>query len=313
MTRAREWLWRYAPAEAAAIAGATLSAIVFGWFAEAAVVAYAATIGEAIAFYGVLYLRDGAGWRTARNLMWEFGPAEVLDLLLIRPLAMYAGARLLGNFVTGVLAGKVAADAVFYTIAIISYETRKWLRRRADWIALEDSVAATNDLDSGVCEITVAGQLDLQGAGILRTAVLKSLAEQPLALLIDLAAVEVTDPVPLLVLPALNRRAVADCGLHLRCHVAAEQANAPFIRHVLGRQVDGVRQPCGRSGDRPGRIRGLPPDTRALRAGRESADPRPVRRRRGLLSVGPARSHRRRADHHVGAGHERPSAYRPVL
>ena len=56
--RAREWLGRYAPAEAAATLGALLAAGVAGWFGVAAATAYAGAIGEAIAFYAVVFVRD---------------------------------------------------------------------------------------------------------------------------------------------------------------------------------------------------------------------------------------------------------------
>lgn len=133
--RAREWLGRYAPAEAAATLGAVLAASVAGWFGVPAATAYAGAIGEAVAFYAVLFIRDQrrwirctggrAPWRTLRDLLMEFGPAELLDTFAVRPLAMYVGVVFVGDMVTGVLLGKVAADVVFYTLAIIGYEVRR--------------------------------------------------------------------------------------------------------------------------------------------------------------------------------------------
>jgi hypothetical protein len=113
--RVREWFARYAPAEA----GAT---------------AYAGAVGDGVGFYGVLFVRDlrrqprrsrGRLARTVRALVVEFGPAELLDSFVVRPLAMYLAAKWLGHATAGVLAGKVAADAVFYAVAIIGYELRK--------------------------------------------------------------------------------------------------------------------------------------------------------------------------------------------
>ncbi len=133
--RAREWLGRYAPAEVAATLGALLGAGVAAWFGGAAATAYAGAIGEAIAFYAVVFVRDqrrssrrsgdGSPWRTLRGLLMEFGPAELVDTFAVRPLAMYLATVLIGHVATGVLVGKVAADVVFYTLAIIGYEIRR--------------------------------------------------------------------------------------------------------------------------------------------------------------------------------------------
>jgi hypothetical protein len=60
--------------------------------------------------------------RTALALFAEFGPAEALDSLLVRPVCMYTGPFLTGGVASGSLLGKIAADAVFYTVAIVSYE-----------------------------------------------------------------------------------------------------------------------------------------------------------------------------------------------
>ncbi|HEU5486150.1 MAG TPA: type III PLP-dependent enzyme, partial [Microlunatus sp.] len=106
------------------------------------VAAYASALGEGIGFYaGYLvtrYLReDIAGPRRRRwavilaAAVVEFGPAEILDTVLVRPAAMFIGAWTTGNVVAGVLIGKVVADLVFYGLAITSYEmlVRRFLRR----------------------------------------------------------------------------------------------------------------------------------------------------------------------------------------
>ena len=56
------------------------------------------------------------------DLVLEFGAAEALDSLLLRPALMYAGMLLAPNRALGVVAGKLAADLVFYVPTIISYE-----------------------------------------------------------------------------------------------------------------------------------------------------------------------------------------------
>ena len=124
------WIVRYLPAElvgtAAMVIGGMLATM---WTDVPALIALAALIGEIIGFYLVLavtiYLeqvqvaatRRGAIGRTAMLLVAEFGAAELLDTLLVRPAALLLGVRLLPDPVWGVLVGKIAADIVFYAIA----------------------------------------------------------------------------------------------------------------------------------------------------------------------------------------------------
>jgi len=60
-----------------------------------------------------------------RNLIIEFGPAEILDVIAVRPFFMYLIPTLVGNFIVGTFIGKTIADAIFFAIAIIMYELRK--------------------------------------------------------------------------------------------------------------------------------------------------------------------------------------------
>ena len=127
--RVRTWLARYAPAEAAGLAGAVLTAGAADRLGVAVVTAYAGAIGETLAFYLVIVTRDvrrrpasTSVPRTLRDLAVEFAPAEVLDTFVVRPAAMYVAPLLLGSMAVGVIAGKIAADVVFYALAIISLE-----------------------------------------------------------------------------------------------------------------------------------------------------------------------------------------------
>jgi hypothetical protein len=75
---------------------------------------------------------------TARDLTVEFGPAEVFDSVLLRPLLMYAGPVVTGQFIAGTLLGKLLADVAFYAFAITGYEVRKRLfkhERASDRVA----------------------------------------------------------------------------------------------------------------------------------------------------------------------------------
>ena len=133
MKRAREWLRRYLPAEIAATLGALLGAwlgrLLFG---HAGATALSAAIGESVLFYVYLFTRDLRRERrvmlTVRNLMLEFGPAELLDGFMLRPLAMYLGPQLVNHLAVGVILGKVTADVTFYALAIVGYELRRKFR-----------------------------------------------------------------------------------------------------------------------------------------------------------------------------------------
>jgi hypothetical protein len=135
------WLRRYLPAEALGVAALLLGALTT--LAVTGNVLLAALAGgwlEALAYYGVLIVR--ALWSceritprlaltTLRNLVLEFGPAELLDSVLVRPAALAGGLAFAPNPVLGVLAGKLAADMVFYLPTILSFEAL----RRANGLA----------------------------------------------------------------------------------------------------------------------------------------------------------------------------------
>ena len=139
----REWVKRYAPAEIFATIGAVIGAsAVFLLTQNRIASAYAGAIGDSICFYVVIFIRDTIASVTqhrsnnkkynalilakdARNILIEFGPAEILDTLVIRPFLMYFFSLYAGNFAFGILLGKISADIVFYFPAIISYELRK--------------------------------------------------------------------------------------------------------------------------------------------------------------------------------------------
>ena len=128
------WLVRYLPAEIVGTAAMVLAGLVVTiWTDNPAVIALAALVGEIIGFYTVLAItiyaeqvqvsqtaRVAMG-RTGLLLVAEFGIAEVLDTLLIRPAALMLGVWLLPDPLWGLLAGKIVADIVFYAIAAGSF------------------------------------------------------------------------------------------------------------------------------------------------------------------------------------------------
>jgi hypothetical protein len=136
------WIKRYGPSEVAGIA----MALGGSWLVQQAsgsVIAatYGASFGEALGFYDSLVTREmiqGAYFagarrapygasemiRTWRGLLLEFGPAELLDTGLIRPLAMALCTGLLG-WGLGIVAGKILADVAFYLPVIWVYARRR--------------------------------------------------------------------------------------------------------------------------------------------------------------------------------------------
>jgi hypothetical protein len=131
-SRIRVWLRRYLPAEivgtSAALAGAVFAAR--GGTGDAVV---AASWAEAIGFYlfvtGRELLRSGAVLAAVRDVVAEFGVAELADTIFLRPLLMYAFVEPLGALIPGVIVGKLVADLLFYGLAIPAYELRERARR----------------------------------------------------------------------------------------------------------------------------------------------------------------------------------------
>jgi hypothetical protein len=142
----REWVRRYLPCEIAGttceFGGAGIAYLLTGSFAAAAIVA---TVGASLGYYAAAY---GAAVRTTyrehshlprtqraltanglalRSIAVEFGPAEVIDSLIVRPLAFYLGPILFGGMVAGWIFAKLVADVGFYVLAIFSYERFKGL------------------------------------------------------------------------------------------------------------------------------------------------------------------------------------------
>jgi hypothetical protein len=139
--RVVEWVRRYLPCEIAGwvgeLGGAAATYWLTGSFAAAVVVG---TIGASAGYYAAAYV-NAVRWsyRARRDRAWparllianflalrsiaiEFGPAEVIDSVIVRPLLLYAGPFLFGNVLVGWIIGSVVADIAFYGLAIFSYE-----------------------------------------------------------------------------------------------------------------------------------------------------------------------------------------------
>ena len=132
--KALEWVRRYLPNEIASsvaeLGSATVVYLSTGSWAAAAVVA---TVFASVGYYATAYV-NAVRWSIAehgfaqanllalRSIAIEFGPAEVIDSLAIRPVTLYLGPVLTGSPVVGLILGKVAADVGFYGCTILSYE-----------------------------------------------------------------------------------------------------------------------------------------------------------------------------------------------
>jgi hypothetical protein len=136
--RALSWVRRYLPAELVATPSALLCAWGAGaWTGSTVAAAVAGAWGESLGFYGLMLARElrrrgrlHALPAVVRDLVLEFGPAEALDTLLVRPAFMHLGLTLLPDPVLGLVAGKLAADVGFYAPAIASFELLGYLRAR---------------------------------------------------------------------------------------------------------------------------------------------------------------------------------------
>ena len=124
------WIARYLPAEVAGTAAMVIGGLLASaWTTATPLIALAALVGEIVGFYAVLavtiYLeqvpvtatRRRTLGRTGMLLVAEFGAAELLDTFLVRPAALMLGIWLVPDPVWGMLAGKAAADIVFYAVA----------------------------------------------------------------------------------------------------------------------------------------------------------------------------------------------------
>ena len=143
--RVKGWAVRYLPLE---VLG-TIAALVAAWAAyeasgSTAVAAIAGSLGESIGYYALVVVRAARGhaasarvralpgvthrarttaWLTVRSVAAEFGPAELVDTLVVRPALLWAASAIWGAAAVAWLVGKLAADVVFYTVAIVSFET----------------------------------------------------------------------------------------------------------------------------------------------------------------------------------------------
>ena len=146
LQKIKELFRRYLPAEIVgtltAIGAASITHVFSG---NPVFIAYIATFGEAIGFFSTIFIQHFFTFSKKRrtgnkqfslsdiskiisHVLLEFGPAEIIDSLVLRPFFMYLFPLLVNNFTMGILLGKIAGDITFYLLVIFSYEMKKKLK-----------------------------------------------------------------------------------------------------------------------------------------------------------------------------------------
>ncbi len=148
--KVKEWSRRYLPAEVLSIVATLSAGLLVHYLSHGSMLAtaLACTIAGNIAYFGYILYCDVNATRqrlqdddrvytnkhlliNLRSMVIEFGLAEVIDTLFVRPVLTYYLPALLGNLALGILAAKLIADVCFYIPAIIGYElNKKHLRRK---------------------------------------------------------------------------------------------------------------------------------------------------------------------------------------
>lgn len=141
------WLKRFLPAELLGSALAIVVSYSVLYFSHNAVLAaYAAAIADTSGFYATLFVQGMLRlnqqlksrkqpfqpvhtWQVLQSMLIEFGPAELLDSLLLRPFFMYLFPALLHNRAWGILVGKVVSDVCFYVPVIIIAAVKSRIKR----------------------------------------------------------------------------------------------------------------------------------------------------------------------------------------
>lgn len=142
-TKIKEWIRRYLLADILS----TILSLATAWVihrttGDNVLAAFVGSAMASISFYGIIAYSDvrkslkhhrkhalrynfASYFKDLRNLIIEFGPSEILDVLAVRPFFMYLMPKVMGEFMLGTFVGKMMADLVFFIPAIVMYEVRK--------------------------------------------------------------------------------------------------------------------------------------------------------------------------------------------
>ena len=147
MRKVKKWIKRYVPAEIVSVALTLLSVLLTYKYSDSRITtALVGTWAGNIGYFGYIITADiiaanrqlkeenrkysfSVFKRIVTALIIEFGIAEVIDSLIVRPFLMYQIPLWLGSLVWGSVIAKLIADITFYIPAIIGYEfSRKNIR-----------------------------------------------------------------------------------------------------------------------------------------------------------------------------------------
>jgi len=144
----KEWLSRYLPAEIIGTITALIAACVTQFFYQNLVfTAYIGSFGEAFGFYSTILIRNiltenkkhkiekkvfsfSDFTKIVAHIVLEFGPAGIIDGLILRPFFMYLFPVILKNFTLGIFIGKITGDFTFYFLVILSYEMKNRIKNK---------------------------------------------------------------------------------------------------------------------------------------------------------------------------------------
>lgn len=139
----KEWFDRYKYSELAATTAVLLASQLSKIF-SGLTTAYLITFAEYFAFHSIMVYRSYKALSAKNklnnqavtfreiviliwNLLLEFGYPAVLDFFFIRPFCMYWMPIVTGNYISGIILGKITADIIFYFLSIVNYE---WIKKK---------------------------------------------------------------------------------------------------------------------------------------------------------------------------------------
>ena len=134
----KERIKRYWIAEIFGTLGALVLPTIVSFFTSNIVIlALSGTRWENIWFYGTMIFQEMYKLKklkhspkhifikSLRNILLEFGIAEISDSLFVRPAIMYLTLSNINNMQLSIFVWKIIGDIVFYIPTVISYELRK--------------------------------------------------------------------------------------------------------------------------------------------------------------------------------------------
>lgn len=144
----RRWIAEFLPSEiVGTISAVGAASIVHLFYDNGIFIAYIGSLGEAIGFYLTLVIQRIITFRKTHihdkkrfsmydfsiiiaNMVLEFGPAGIIDGLLLRPFFMYLFPILLADFMWGIFIGKLVGDFTFYALVILSQGIKEKIKKR---------------------------------------------------------------------------------------------------------------------------------------------------------------------------------------